>query len=112
MEIDVWPGHGEDSEPIVTHGYTLAGHIPFRDVCAAINEAVEKKEDDWPIFISLECHVGAEGQPQLINILKETWGDKLVQGAIEGIDIHTVTPRDLKNRIVMMVRTSFSYHTD
>lgn len=35
--------------------------------------------------------------------MKEIWGDRLVQGPIEGIDDDWVTPKDLAGRIVVMV---------
>lgn len=105
VEIDVWPGHNKESGPIVTHGWTLAQHIHFRDVCAAISEAVDAKQDDWPVFVSLECHVNIEGQQELVDIMKETWGDKLVTGsASDGKD--DIAPRDLKGKIIMTVGRS------
>ncbi|KAI5121752.1 hypothetical protein M0805_009041 [Coniferiporia weirii] len=102
VEIDVWPSK-DGSGPIVTHGWTLTQHIPFRDVCTTINAAVEAKDDDWPLFVSLECHVGVDGQAELVEIMKESWGERLVVSAIEGVDDGYVAPGELKGRIVMMV---------
>ncbi|KAH8113088.1 PLC-like phosphodiesterase [Phellopilus nigrolimitatus] len=103
VEIDVWPGKGDGAEPIVTHGWTLTRDIPFRDVCSAINDAVEARTDDWPLFVSLECHVPVDGQQALVNIMKEMWSDKLVASAVEGVDETSVAPRELKGKIVMMI---------
>ncbi|OCB89632.1 PLC-like phosphodiesterase [Sanghuangporus baumii] len=108
VEIDVWPSEKSTQGPIVTHGWTLTSDILFRDVCLAIKEGLEKKEDDWPVFVSLECHVEPEGQSELVTIMKETWGETLVSGHVEGYDKDDgsqrhVSPRELKNRIVMMI---------
>jgi phosphatidylinositol phospholipase C delta len=114
VEIDVWPSA---NGPIVTHGYTLSttvrpspsrsinpadvAQVPFDSVCAAIGAAVT--ETDWPVWISLECHVNAEGQPQLVEIMRRAWGDKLVTEHVRTPDGRPVAPRDLKGRILLMV---------
>jgi phosphatidylinositol phospholipase C delta len=109
VEIDVWPHPASTpnvpKEPIVTHGHTFSRSVPFREVCKAIGEGT--KADDWPVLVSLECHVEIEGQKHLVDIMKEEWGDKLVQGELEGVsDDNKVTPGELKGRIVVIVRAS------
>ena len=99
VEIDVWPS---DAGPKVTHGYTLTDNIPFRDACRAIAEAIQS-DDDWPIFVSLECHVDADGQEELVTIMREEWGARLVDSEVEGVEVDKVTPGHLRGRIVLMV---------
>ncbi|KAL4263060.1 Phosphoinositide phospholipase C [Pleurotus pulmonarius] len=77
VEIDVWPS---SNGPVVTHGYTLSKSISFHSVCAAIGDSLGQY--DWPIM---------------------TWGDKLVQRRLEGIDDGQITPGDLFGRILLMV---------
>ncbi|KAI0753417.1 PLC-like phosphodiesterase [Daedaleopsis nitida] len=109
VEIDVWY---TKSGPVVTHGHTFTKSISFRGVCEAIGEAV--KADDLPVTVSLECHVDYDKQPELVHIMKEVWGDKLVTERIHRnvaeviSDLihhsHTpVTPDDLTGRIFLMV---------
>jgi phosphatidylinositol phospholipase C delta len=85
----------------VTHGHTLTGSIPFKDTCQAIGETV--KPDDLPVFISLECHVPPEKQQEIVQIMTEVWGDKLLSKRLENIEGNKVSPNDLRGRIVMMV---------
>ncbi|KAG8807822.1 hypothetical protein FRC17_004252, partial [Serendipita sp. 399] len=59
--------------------------------------------NDLPTWISLECHIDADKQPQLVKIMQEAWGDKLLSTRLEGIDGTKVSPNDLRGRIVMMV---------
>lgn len=86
----------------MTHGYTFSKSVPFRDVCKAIAESVVVKRTDWPVLISLECHVPVAGQQQLVDIMKEEWGDMLVSEALPGLE-RDVTPADLKGRILLIV---------
>ncbi|KAF8556647.1 PLC-like phosphodiesterase [Imleria badia] len=109
IEIDVWwDGRRGRGVPIVTHGWTLSKSVPFVDVCAAIGEAVKSIRDeesgrDLPVFVSLECHVPLAHQDELVQVMIECWGDKLVQGKMEGVCGETTTPRRLRGRIVLMV---------
>ncbi|PVG02480.1 PLC-like phosphodiesterase [Serendipita vermifera] len=98
VEIDVWY---TKKGPIVTHGHTFTGSIPFKDVCEAIGETV--KPDDLPVFISLECHVPPEKQQEIVQIMTDVWEDKLLSKRLDDVEGDKVSPNDLKGRIVMMV---------
>jgi phosphatidylinositol phospholipase C, delta len=131
VEIDAWY---TSSGPIVTHGHTFTQSIPFQAVCVAIGETV--KPDSLPITVSLECHVEVDKQVELVEIMKTTWGDKLIAGPVHkslGDKIHglldhrkasgrctsnlsilicpfqaKVSPDDLRGKIFMMIE----YHLD
>ncbi|THH12951.1 hypothetical protein EW146_g7218 [Bondarzewia mesenterica] len=97
VEMDVW---SSAEGPIVTHGYTFSSSVPFREVCEAIGQAV--RPSDWPVLVSLECHVEVDKQETLVQIMEECWGEKLLRSPIVGPSTE-VTPGDLKGRIVVMV---------
>lgn len=114
VEVDAWDDDNNPEEPKVTHGYTLVSNIPFRKVCEIIRDVVDKEEKEGanaaPIMISLENHCSAHGQLRLAQLMKETWGDRLLSKAIrdkgtreeEGSSEH-VTLAELGNKIVVIV---------
>jgi hypothetical protein len=101
VEIDAW--YTSAKGPIVTHGHTFTGSIPFKDVCQAINEVVASKLD-LPVFISLECHVDVDKQPELVKIMEDVWGDKLLKEKLQHLGDRKVSPDALRGRILMMVQ--------
>jgi phosphatidylinositol phospholipase C delta len=48
--------------------------------------------------------VGVQSQKELVSVMKETWGDKLVVGRIEGVPDGMVTLGHLRGRIVVITR--------
>lgn len=119
VEIDAWDNENTPDEPKVTHGYTLASNIPFRSVCETIRDTLDKEEQlaatdpsvrPSPVLLSLENHCGAHGQKRLADIMKEVWGDRLIdrdireKGGQEQQGLGTkVTLQDLGAKIAVMV---------
>ena len=91
VEIDAWDNENNKEEPKVTHGYTLVSNISFRAVCETIRDVVDEeaaqtaKQPGYqaaPILLSLENHCDAHGQSRLVEIMKQTWGDRLLSKAV------------------------------
>ena len=85
VEIDVW--WSNEKGLVVNHGYTLSKGVAFHSVCEVIGDHV--KEDDWPVLVSLECHVPLDHQNEPVETMKRIWGDKL--GKL--IPLDTICPR-------------------
>lgn len=114
VEIDAWDNDDNPTEPKVTHGYTLASHIPFRAVCETMKQALRKEEEEVqrdssfrpaPVLLSLENHCGHAGQKRLVEIMHEVWGDLLISGPVDkGVPASEHTALDhLGAKIAVMV---------
>ncbi|POS82977.1 hypothetical protein EPUL_006191 [Erysiphe pulchra] len=100
IESQVIPG-----EPIVMHGWTLTAPVGFRAVCKVIGqEAFQSSE--LPIIVSLEVHLDLEQQETMVKIMKEEWGDMLVQAPIPGCNPKETLPKleQLKRKILIKVK--------
>lgn len=123
VEIDAWDNDDNPEEPKVTHGFTLASHVPFRKVCETMRNVHDEEarevqgEGEYrpaPMMISLENHCGAEGQQRLVDIMKEVFGDRLLskrvrdEGSREerGSGEH-VTLEELGSKICVIVEYHF-----
>ncbi|KAJ2903046.1 hypothetical protein MKZ38_010466 [Zalerion maritima] len=87
VEIDAWDGDDDKDEPKVTHGYTLVSNIHFRVVCETIRDVMDQEAGRGvraaPIMLSLENHCGGHGQMRLAQIMREVFGERLVDRAVE-----------------------------
>ncbi|KAK3708421.1 hypothetical protein LTR37_011517 [Vermiconidia calcicola] len=128
VEIDAWDDDDNKNEPKVTHGYTLASNVPFRAVCEAMRDVVDKEAADAdaeteyraaPIMLSLENHCSAHGQLRLVEIMKEVWGHRLLtkhvrdEGANQRQDAQDqVTLEELGSKIAVIVEYFFPDQKD
>ncbi|KAF6835931.1 phosphatidylinositol-specific phospholipase C [Colletotrichum plurivorum] len=126
IEIDVWDGdtptetiqkHPRSSipnqnrlpypkdEPIVTHGWTLSTPCGFREVCRAIGESAFET-NDLPVIVSLEVHASIKQQNMMVSIMKEEWGEMLVDESLEGIDprFRLPTLAEVRRKILIKVK--------
>ena len=72
--MDIYDG---DTEPVVYHGRTLTTKVPVREICSAIAKYAFVASP-YPIIISAEIHCSVLQQEQLVEIMKEVFGDALV----------------------------------
>ncbi|KAH6604146.1 hypothetical protein Trco_007592 [Trichoderma cornu-damae] len=93
-------------EPIVTHGWTFTTPCGFREVCETIRDHAFSHGNDLPIIISLEVHADHNQQEVMARIMKEVWGDMLVQQPFEGCDpkFRVPTLDDLRCKILVKVK--------
>lgn len=89
-------------EPRVLHGYTLTKEVSFRDVCTAIGQYAFTVTD-LPLIVSLEVHAGPEQQEIMVQIMKQVWGDLLLEPPDEDVKA-LPPPTDLRRRILVKVK--------
>lgn len=92
-------------EPVVEHHGTMTTKVPFRDVCKAIKESAFKR-NPLPIIVSLEVGADSEQQRMMVQIMKEEWGDLLLDKPLEGCDPSVRQPRleELHHKILIKVK--------
>ncbi|KAI0419260.1 PLC-like phosphodiesterase [Xylaria grammica] len=128
VEIDAWDDSDNTDEPKVTHGYTLVSHIPFRAVCEAIRDVVDKEAAQSvdqqgyraaPIILSLENHCGTYGQMRLVEIMIEVWGHRLLSRAVrekghqeQESEDEQVRLDELESKIALIVEYHFPSEED
>ncbi|KAK5654351.1 hypothetical protein OQA88_7260 [Cercophora sp. LCS_1] len=92
-------------EPVVHHHGTMTSTVSFRDVCRAVRQSAFKT-NPLPIIVSLE--VGADGDQQrvMVQIMKEEWGDLLLDKPIDSCDPNERQPllEDLCHKILIKVK--------
>ncbi|KAL1851027.1 hypothetical protein Daus18300_012697 [Diaporthe australafricana] len=100
-------------EPEVTHAHTVQGlgdlglakRIPLREVCRVIKESAFKT-NKMPLVISLECHATGEQQDMIVEIMKQEWGDYLLDEPLQECDPASRQPRleELMEKILVKVK--------
>lgn len=103
LEIDCWDG--ADGRPNVCHGRTMTTSVLFADCITVINRYAFFSSD-LPLIISLEVHCNAEQQLAMVNIMKDTFGDKLLTQPLQSIKNKIPTPDELRGYILIKVKTS------
>ena len=94
----------------------MTSKVPLRDICEAIDKYAFVTSP-YPIIISAEVHCGLEGQDMIAEIMKETFGKKLVDAHIPGHDLSgedavLPSPEQLKKRILLKVSELSCLGTD
>jgi phosphatidylinositol phospholipase C, delta len=92
-------------EPQVVHGYTLTAAVPFREVCAAIKKSAFVATD-LPLIVSLETHAGLQQQETMVEIMKDLWGEYLVDSSTIGEKgcERLPSPESLRGKILVKVK--------
>lgn len=80
------------------HGRTLMTSVLFADYIKVINEH-GFVASDYPLIISLEVHYSPAQQAAMTEIMKTTFGDKLVLQPLRSDLSILPSPKDLKRCI-------------
>lgn len=103
IEIDCWDG--SDGKPIVLHGRTMTKSITFQDCVSVINRYAFQSSP-YPLIVSLEVHCSFDQQLIMVKMMKDIFGDKLLAYPLEGHDRQLPSPKELKGKILIKVKTS------
>lgn len=102
IEIDCWDG--SSGKPEVRHG-TYTTSVLFSDCISVVNQYAFVN-NKYPLIISLEVHCSAEQQQVMVNIMRSTFGSKLVTSELlEGSTI-LPSPEELVGRILLKVKSA------
>ena len=103
VEVDCWDG--DDGRPVVYHGRTFTTKVLFSDVIGAIGKYAFLVSP-YPVIISLEVHCGLEQQRIMADILRTTLKDHLVTEPLVSHSLVLPSPKDLKHKILVKVKSS------
>lgn len=101
VEIDCWDG--PDGRPIVSHGRTLTSSVLFSD-CISVIGKYAFVSSPYPLFLSLEVHCNPEQQQVMVDVMRHTLGDRLVDTPFMTNVFSLPSPEELKHRILIKVK--------
>lgn len=101
VEVDCWDG--SDGNPIVVHGRTLTSAIGFLEVMNTINKYAFSKSK-FPLWISLEVHCSPNQQTIMAEVIRETFGEKLVTEPVDPDSSKLPSPSELMERVLIKVK--------
>ena len=104
VEIDCWDGPDGQS-PVVVHGRTMTSSISFAEVIKTINKYAFVKSR-FPLWISLEVRCNLNVQANMVKIMLETFGDKLVTQPLDLTSDRLPSPSEMMGRILIKVKKS------
>ncbi|TBU26257.1 PLC-like phosphodiesterase [Dichomitus squalens] len=105
VELDIYDG---DTQPVVYHGRTLTSKVSVREICTAISKYAFVASP-YPIIISAEIHCSVPQQEQLVEIMKDVFGDALVFAPPDDRPKITVlpSPEDLRGRVLLKAKNLY-----
>ncbi|KAK9321431.1 PLC-like phosphodiesterase [Lipomyces orientalis] len=108
IELDCWDG---DDGPVVSHGRTFTSEVSFADVISAVHK-YGFISSPYPLILSLEVHCNLEQQVKMTEIMRTTFGDKLVTSPMMTNMLSLPNPEDLKHKILIKVKRSDQAEVD
>lgn len=93
------------AEPVVHHHGTMTSTVGFREVCRVIRDHAFET-NPLPIIVSLEVGASQEQQEVMVQIMKEEWGDLLLDKPLDCCDPLQRQPRleELQRKILIKVK--------
>ncbi|KAJ3522417.1 hypothetical protein NM208_g12867 [Fusarium decemcellulare] len=101
VEVDCWDG--VNGQPEVNHGRTMTTSISFKEVMTTINKYAFQTSK-FPLWISLEVHCSPPQQARMVEIIKESFQEKLVTETLEAFPDKLPSPSELMERVLIKVK--------
>ncbi|XP_018494709.1 1-phosphatidylinositol 4,5-bisphosphate phosphodiesterase delta-4 [Galendromus occidentalis] len=97
LELDVWDG--QNSEPVVFHGYTLTTKILLKDVLEAIS-TYAFQSSPYPVILSIENHCTQEQQRKMASYFRSYLGEYYCGDLVDDLS-ELPSPEQLKYKILI-----------
>ncbi|KIX01507.1 uncharacterized protein Z518_09233 [Rhinocladiella mackenziei CBS 650.93] len=99
------PSLPSKAEPRVLHGYTLTHSVTFRSVCDAIKKSAFVSTK-LPLIVSLEVHASLAQQEVMVEIMRDTWAEHLVDITKVSDALALPSPEAVRGKILIKVKWS------
>ncbi|MCP9258442.1 Phosphoinositide phospholipase C [Dirofilaria immitis] len=106
IEVDIWePVAGTDENELMVHNRYGSSKLTLSTVLNVINE-MAFHTTTYPLFIRLELYLNTEWQIILVDMLQNTFGDRLYQPYNDPINwtkgSRRPTPKDFQKKIILI----------
>ncbi|KAJ0738074.1 putative phosphoinositide phospholipase C [Helianthus annuus] len=102
IELDLWP-NSTNTDVNVCHGRTLTSSVKLRK-CLNVIKEYAFYSSDYPVIITFEDHLNRSLRAKVAIMVKNTFGDMLVQPKKDSKLTKLPSPADLKRKIVISTK--------
>ncbi len=100
MELDCWDG--DNGQPLITHGRTVCTRIKLWDALKAIKKSAFVSSP-YPVILSIEDHCSVQQQTEMARMLRDIFGDALLDAPVEQEPSQNLlpSPDQLRGKVIV-----------